>query len=75
MLQDSLALQATEKSFYDALSADQQLIQHTCMNYCTEKGQKYPQRCKDFSDSVQGPTRNKYLASFQKDLIKQSCMI
>ncbi|KAF3626864.1 Scarecrow-like protein 30 [Capsicum annuum] len=33
MLHDSLALQATEKSFYDALYVDQQLIQHTCVNY------------------------------------------
>ncbi|KAM3231857.1 hypothetical protein P3L10_017216 [Capsicum annuum] len=42
MLHDSLALQATEKSFYDALYVDQQLIQHTCVNYCTEKGSKIP---------------------------------
>lgn len=68
MLQDSLALQATEKSFYDALSEDQQLIQHTCVNYCTEKGQKYPQGYEDFSHSVEGETNNKRLASCSEGL-------
>ncbi|KAG5603010.1 hypothetical protein H5410_034380 [Solanum commersonii] len=61
MLQDSLALQATEKSFYDVLSAGQQLIQHTC-------GQKYLGRYEDFSDSVEGPTSSKHLASCSEGL-------
>ncbi|KAK4376039.1 hypothetical protein RND71_006716 [Anisodus tanguticus] len=49
MLQDSLALQATEKSFYDALSADQQLI----VNYEGPPSSKYLASCSERSDQTE----------------------